>query len=79
MDIDIDKIDRAVLALLLLCQHEGARAWKSFDRGAMNRLHQKGYITNPVSKAESVLFTEKGLPEAERAFRELFGRPRSHR
>lgn len=74
MDIDTEKIDQAVLALLLLGRHDGDRAWKSFDWEAMSRLHQKGYITDPVSKAKSVLFTEEGLRESERAFRELFSK-----
>jgi hypothetical protein len=73
-DITTDKVDRAVLALLYLGLHEGYRAWKSFDWDAMERLHERGMITDPVSKAKSVLFTEEGLREAERAFRELFTR-----
>jgi hypothetical protein len=41
-----------------LCPH-GVRAWKSFDWEAMNRLHEKGYISNPVGKAKPIIFTEK--------------------
>jgi Domain of unknown function (DUF6429) len=40
----------------------------------MNRLHEKGMISNPVSKAKSVVFTEEGEREAERLFHEMFGR-----
>ena len=32
----------------------------------MDRLHQKGLISDPVSKAKSVVFTEEDLCEAER-------------
>ena len=74
MDYDPDKVDEAVLALLCLTLHDGARAWKSFDWEVMNRLHEKGYISNPVGKAKSVVLTEEGLKEAERLFKELFGR-----
>jgi len=74
VDIDTDKIDEAALALLYLGLHDGERAWKSFDWEAMGRLHAKGYIGNPVSKAKSVLFTEDGLRASEGAFRKLFGR-----
>lgn len=74
MDIDTDKIDEAVLALLYLGLHEGERTWKGFDWEAMGRLHAKGYIADPVSKAKSVLFTEEGLRESERAFQKLFAR-----
>lgn len=48
MDINEDKIDQAVLALLSLGRHEGHRAWKAFDWAVMTRLHQKGYISDPV-------------------------------
>ena len=72
MQIDEQKIDEAVLALLYLTLHEGDRAWKSFDWDAMNRLHEKGFISNPVGKAKSVALTEEGLAEAERLFNALF-------
>jgi hypothetical protein len=35
MDLDTNKIDDAVLALLYLGLHNGARAWKGFDSDAM--------------------------------------------
>jgi len=74
LDIDTEKIDQTVLALLYLGHHEGYRTWKGFDWDVMRRLHEKGYIADPVSKAKSVLFTEEGLRESERLFRVLFGR-----
>jgi hypothetical protein len=73
-DIDEDKVDQAVLALLSLGRHEGYRTWKAFDWEVMSRLHQKGYISDPVGKAKSILFTEEGLREAERLFDALFCR-----
>jgi hypothetical protein len=74
MNLDTEKIDRAVLALLYLGLHEEWRVWKGFDWDAMNRLHEKGYISDPVGKAKSVLFTEDGREEARRLLFELFGR-----
>ncbi len=74
MDIDTEKIDQAALALLLLGRHDDDRTWKSLDWQVMGRLHQKGYISDPVSKAKSVLFTAEGLRASERAFRELFSK-----
>ena len=71
-DINTAKIDDAVLALLYLGLHEGCRAWKGLDWDAMRRLHEKGYITDPVGKPKSVVFTEEGLRESRRLFRELF-------
>lgn len=74
MDIDQDKVDQAVLALLSLGRHEGFRTWKSFDWEVMARLHRKGYISDPVGKSKSVLFTEEGLRESERLLDVLFCR-----
>jgi len=72
MNIDTEKIDEMVLALLYLTLHEGSRAWKGFDWDAMNRLHDKGFISNPIGKAKSVILSDKGLEESERLFRKLF-------
>ena len=74
MEIDADKIDEAVLALLYLTLHDGARAWKGHDWDALDRLYQKGMIDNPVGKAKSVVLTDEGLTESERLFRKLFER-----
>jgi hypothetical protein len=38
----------------------------------MNRLHEKGLISDPVGKAKSVLLSELGLQESERLFEKLF-------
>jgi len=75
MDYDTDKVDEFTLALLYLVangRHEGfdARAWKTFDWATMDRLYEKGYISNPVGKAKSVGMTEEGFRKAK----ELFGR-----
>jgi hypothetical protein len=74
MNADNDKIDDAVLALLLLGLHDEYRVWKGHDWGALDRLHAKGYISDPARKTKSVLLTEEGKREAERLFRELFSR-----
>ena len=72
MDIDQDRIDETVLALLFLGRHDGDRTWKSFDWASMERLHAKGLISNPVGKAKSVVFTDEGLRLSETLFRKLF-------
>ena len=74
MEINTQRIDEAVLALLYLGLHERNRAWKGFDWDAMGRLHEKGFITDPVGKAKSVALTEEGLQEARRLFELLFSR-----
>jgi hypothetical protein len=77
MEYDKDKVDEYTLALLYLVIHErqkgyGARAWKGFDWDTMNRLHEKGMISNPVGKAKSVVMTEEGFKKAEDLFRKHF-------
>jgi hypothetical protein len=74
MELDTNKIDDAVLALLYLGLHDGARAWKGFDWDAMDRLCERGYISDPRSKAKSVVFTEEGLERAKRLLEKLFGK-----
>ena len=74
MEIDIAKIDEAVLALLYLTLHDGTRAWKGFDWDTLNRLHAKGLISDPVSKSKSVILTGEGLRTSERLFNELFAK-----
>ena len=75
MEIDADKVDEAVLALLWLTLHDGDRAWKGFDRDALDPLHRKGMIADPRNKAKSVVLTDEGLRQAEALFEKLFTRP----
>ena len=74
MELDTDKIDQAVLELLALGRHDGYRTWKALDWESLGRLHAKGYITDPVGKAKSVLLTEDGARESQRLLQALFGR-----
>jgi len=79
MEYDTDKIDEYTLALLYLVTHgrkEGfaARAWKTFDWDTMNRLHEKGYISNPVGKAKSVVMYEEGFQKAKEIFERHFAK-----
>jgi hypothetical protein len=73
MEYDKDKVDEVVLALLYLTLHEGDRAWKGHDWDAMNRLHAKGMIGDPVGKAKSVWLTEEGLQRSRELFMQHFG------
>ena len=52
MKIDNDKIDQAVLALLLLGIHDGSRTWKGFDWDSLDRLHEKELISDPRGEAK---------------------------
>lgn len=78
MKYDKEKVDEMTLALLYLVTTErqegiGARAWKGFDWDTMNRLHEKGWIKDPETKAMSLYVTEEGFKKSEQLFREHFG------
>ena len=75
MDIDQEKVEQAVLALLHLTSFQdrlGVRTWKGQDWQVMNSLHEKGYISNPATKAKSVAFTEVGARLSKELFEKLF-------
>ena len=77
MDYNKNKVDELTLALLFLVAHDrkeglGARAWKGFDWDTMDRLHEKGFITNPASKAKSVVMTEDSYKKSKELFKKHF-------
>lgn len=75
MDIDEDKVDDMVLALLYLTTFEdkpGLRAWKGHSWDALDRLHGKEYISDPATKAKSVWLTEVGAKRSQELFVKYF-------
>lgn len=75
MEYNKQKIDEMVLALLYLTsfpEKNFTRTWKGHDWEVLNRLHEKGYISDPKSKAKSVVFSEEGLKKSEELFKEYF-------
>ena len=79
LDLDPDRVDAAVLAVLLLTAHQQSkgdawRSWKNLSWEATDRLYEKGYIGNPASKAKSVMLTEAGFAEGRALLRQLCGR-----
>jgi predicted transcriptional regulator len=77
MEYDTTKVDEVILALLHLSAHSDhgiTRAWKGFDWDAMDRLHAQGFISDPKSKAKSVVLTEEGERKAEELFRRYFAK-----
>lgn len=72
MRYDENQIDEIVLALMYLGIHDKGRTWKSFDWESMNRLHQQGFILNPVSNAKSVVLTEDGEQLSKKLFKKYF-------
>ena len=78
MSYDQAKIDDAVLALLAVFSFDGARAWKGFDFGVMDRLHEQRFIDVPKGRAKSVWLTPEGLEHGRAVARELFGDSPTH-
>ena len=75
MAINTEKVDEMTLALLYLTtfkDRHGLRAWKGHDWDVLNRLHESGYIDDPVSKAKSVILTEEGAERSKRLFEKYF-------
>jgi hypothetical protein len=75
MDIDGDKLEQTVLALLYLNSFQegtGRRAWKGFPWTVMDALHDKGYISNPATKNKSVWLSEEGAKLSEELFEKHF-------
>jgi len=76
MKYDKNKVDEMTLAMLWLNtfdDHDQKRCWKSFDWSVMDRLHDKGYISDPKSKSRSVALTEQGAAKSRELFEKHFG------
>jgi hypothetical protein len=65
MEYDDQKIAEAVLALLGVFEFENGRVWKRIDFGVMDELFEKGYISDPKGKSESVYLTQEGMQLAK--------------
>ncbi len=72
MEYDEKLIEEAVLALLATFSFDNGSAWKGFDFNIMNRLHENGFISNPVSKSKSVWLTAEGLEQGPQIADRLF-------
>jgi hypothetical protein len=75
MKVDEAKVKAMVLALLYLTTFEDKprlRAWKEHSRDALDRLHRKEYISDPATKAKSILLTEAGAKRSQELFEKYF-------
>ncbi|MGA8223303.1 MAG: DUF6429 family protein [Candidatus Acidiferrales bacterium] len=75
MVINEEKIDEVVLALLHLTTFNdktGRRAWKGHDWDVLNRLNEKGYISDPATTAKSVRLTDEGARRSKDLFDKYF-------
>ena len=76
MEYDADNLDELVLALLHLnsfTDYVSTRAWKGFDWDSLERLHSRGLISDPKSKARSVVLTDEGARLARELFEKHLG------
>jgi hypothetical protein len=76
MEYDKDKVDEMILALLYLTsstdKYAVTRAWKGLDWGAMNRLYEKGYLSDPKDKSPTVVLTQEGSKLSKELFFKYF-------
>jgi len=76
MTYDNEKIDEVVLALLYLTSfsedHNVHRSWKGHDWEALNRLHDKGFISDPKRKSKSIIFSDEGFQKSRKLFEKHF-------
>ena len=75
MEVDQEKIDDMVLALLYLTTFDDKprlRAWKGHSWDVLDRLHRKDYISDPATKAKSVLLTDAGAKRSQELFEKSF-------
>jgi hypothetical protein len=73
MSYDQNRIEDAVLALLVAFSFDNGRAWKGFDFEVMDRLHARGLIDDPKGKAKSVWLTPQGIEHGRKSAERLFG------
>lgn len=74
MNYDANRVDDMVLALLHLTSSSArgiVSAWKSHDWDALDRLHEKGLISDPKTRAKSVVLSDEGAQRARELFQKL--------
>ena len=74
MHYDTNKIDDMVLALLHLTSYSErgiVRAWKTHNWDSLDRLHERGLISNPKTKANSVALSDEGAQRAKDLFEKI--------
>jgi len=76
-DADKEKLAEVALAILWLGVHGveyETRVWKGIDWDVTDILYEKGWISDPKSKAKSVMLTEEGEKLAEEYFEKHFSK-----
>ena len=58
---------------IILCHHDDGIILLDREALVLNRLHERGWISNPVSKAKSVIMTDEGARQSRELFERHFG------
>jgi len=78
-DADKEKLAEVALAILWLGLHGDkhvTRVWKSMDWDLTDILFEKGWISDPKSKAKSVQLTDEGEKLAQEYYEKHFSKSR---
>ena len=77
MGVNWDKVDEAALALMHLTtsiERSGvARTWKGFDWDILDRMFERGWISDPQTKAKSVVVLDEAVRHSKELFEQQFG------
>jgi hypothetical protein len=76
LEIDREKLAEVALAILGMTAFRDngfERVWKGVDWELLDLLHQKGWISDPKTKAKSVVLTGEGARLAQELLRRHFG------
>ncbi len=66
------KVEDAVLALLGYFATKDGQTWKRYEFSVMEALHEKGLISDPRGRQESVFLTPAGLEISKNLAKQLF-------
>lgn len=70
MTYDRSRAGELTLALMYLTLHDDVRVWKGYSWDVLDHLFQQGLISDPRSRARSVVLTEDGLARSRALFAE---------
>jgi hypothetical protein len=68
MTYDRYRAGELTLALMYLTRHDDVRVWKGYSWDVLDHLFQLGLISDPRSKAKSVVLTDAGLARSRALF-----------
>jgi hypothetical protein len=72
-ELDWDKLAECALGILWLNVHDYGRVWKSMPWEVTDLLHEKDWISDPKTRAKSVVLTEEGEELAQTFLQKHFG------